>query len=171
MYWWPGNEAHSVLILRLRFLRIVFRCRPGGRSLTQRVIQNITTWSPDGERRRLTSDTPRYLRRRLIAASTRTSRPDPLAFQQNSEAAKRRMQSCLCVRGLRLPLPRLPPTANKKYTTLTSVICSKCPICLAASQCERSGLKFVAAVLPPGVTLHLLHCLQMHSMHSSHELT
>lgn len=47
---------------------------------------HITTWSPDGERRRLTSDTPRYLRRRLIAASTRTSRPAPLAFKQNSEA-------------------------------------------------------------------------------------
>lgn len=86
------------------FPLLCFLIRTGRRSLTQGIIKNITTWGPDGERQRLTSNTPRYLRHRLIAAVTRTSRPVSAAFKQNSEADERRMKSRLCVTGPPLPL-------------------------------------------------------------------
>lgn len=108
---WSVNEAHCVLIL-CRFSSALFSNPHRAQVAHTARHQEHHNRCPDGERPRLTSDTPRYLRHRLIAAVTRTSRPVSAAFKQNSEADKRRMKSRLCVTGLRLPLLLgLPPTA------------------------------------------------------------
>lgn len=106
------NKAHIVLILCCFYSASFLKSSQGGRSLAQSAIGNIATSSPDGVRRRLTSDAPRYRRHWLIATSTHTRQPASAAFCQSSEAAKRWMKSRPSARGAAFPgLLGLPPTA------------------------------------------------------------